>query len=438
MNDTLKSTQQLNLCFTILVCLNFLIIVFMASVMMISIENITVNGDARSFLDILTYAPRIATYKIITRPLISFTCILVCIHQCYQHRDHPIFCFYLIVFELISSAYIMYCLGLSSNSIMLLVIAHIFYSYKSVDKMKLLMGVSVTLYILSNFSILYGIQVIPFRAYLQLYNAMGKMLLTSLYTMLNAGNVVVFVVFMYFMIRKENSESKKVMELNDELLTLNLHLQEYAILQKKAGETQERNRLAREIHDTLGHTLTGLSVGIDAAIMILDIDSETTKQQLAVLSETARQGLKDVRRSVEKLRPDALERFSLQDALEKMIQDFKMASNVKVNFICHLENLYLSKEEDEVVYRIIQEGMTNAVRHGKATEIFITLSIEGDHLIIIIEDNGIGCEEIKYGFGLHHMEERLRIINGSLRAYGSDGFIIIAEIPLRKEVKNNG
>ena len=71
---------------------------------------------------------------------------------------------------------------------------------------------------------------------------------------------------------------------------------------------------------------------------------------------------------------------------------------------------------------------------GKAKEVYISFALEKDTLILVIEDDGIGCEEIKQGFGLHHMEERVKLLNGTLRVYGYDGFMIIAEIPLRREI----
>ena len=91
----------------------------------------------------------------------------------------------------------------------------------------------------------------------------------------------------------------------------------------------------------------------------------------------------------------------------------------------------LSQDEEDAVYRIVQESVTNAIRHGHATEIDVQLSGENRRLSIVIQDNGIGCEKIELGFGLRHMRERLRLLGGSLRVDGKKGFRIEATIPLR-------
>lgn len=117
-----------------------------------------------------------------------------------------------------------------------------------------------------------------------------------------------------------------------------------------------------------------------------------------------------------------------------MIQEFQGVTDVVIHFVCHLPHLTFDKDEEEVIYRIIQEGMTNAVRHGKAKEIFISIAKENDTLILIIEDDGIGCENIKPDFGLHHMQERIALLQGDIRFYGSNGFVILAEIPIREGI----
>ena len=101
--------------------------------------------------------------------------------------------------------------------------------------------------------------------------------------------------------------------------------------------------------------------------------------------------------------------------------------------MCHLSSLDFHQDEEEAIYRIVQESMTNSVRHGHATEIYITFARDEDTLIIIIEDNGTGCAEIKEGFGLHHMKERVRLLSGDVHFYSNHGFEVIVEIPLRKE-----
>ena len=143
-------------------------------------------------------------------------------------------------------------------------------------------------------------------------------------------------------------------------------MKEFAVEVEKNAEVRERNRLAREIHDTLGHSLTGIVAGIDACLTMIDISPEATKQQLTKIGNAARQGMTDVRRSVSKLRPDALEKLELEDAIIKMLQDTSAASGTDIRFENEVKPLKFHEDEEEVIYRVVQEATTNAIRHGHA------------------------------------------------------------------------
>ena len=193
----------------------------------------------------------------------------------------------------------------------------------------------------------------------------------------------------------------------------------------------ERNRIAREIHDTLGHTMTGLSAGIDACIALIDYSVDETKKQLSIISGVARQGLKDVRRSMKKLRPDTLERESLESAIEKLITETMSTSKVSIEFQSFLPSLVFEDDEEDTIYRIVQEGITNAIRHGHASRIFINFKKVDIWLVIRIRDNGIGCKDIHKGFGLTHMKERVDMLHGTVTYSSNNGFQVVAKLPIR-------
>ena len=121
---------------------------------------------------------------------------------------------------------------------------------------------------------------------------------------------------------------------------------------------------------------------------MLQADPGLALKQLDRLSTVAKEGLRDVRRSVNKLRPDALENHSLAEALKQMIDRFVESTGVEVVFVCHLAFLQFQADEEETIYRIVQESMTNSVRHGNADKIYVSFGKDEDSLIIIIEDNG--------------------------------------------------
>ena len=159
---------------------------------------------------------------------------------------------------------------------------------------------------------------------------------------------------------------------------------------ERNAETRERNRLAREIHDTLGHALTGIVAGIDACITMLDYSPEATRSQLEKVGTVARQGITDVRRSVSKLRPDALEKLPLEEALRTMLDNMASASGVNISFENQVRPLKFHEDEEEAVYRVIQEASTNAIRHGHAARISICIAKKDQWLTVQVKDNGCG------------------------------------------------
>ena len=198
---------------------------------------------------------------------------------------------------------------------------------------------------------------------------------------------------------------------------------------EKMAEDKERKRISREIHDTLGHALTGISAGIDACIALIDIDPQKSKEQLLVISNVVRESIKDVRRSLYKLRPGALDQRTLKDGLIKMIEEFQSVSHLNVDLYYEWENVDFENTKEDIIFRIIQETMTNALRHGHASHIEIHLFDEEEKYMIIMQDNGSGCKEIHYGYGLKQMHERVAILNGTIHFYSEEGFRTVVEIP---------
>ena len=182
------------------------------------------------------------------------------------------------------------------------------------------------------------------NSYIQYYPASAQQLIYGVSNILISLNVVLFIIYCVYVINAQRGTIEQINELYHEIQTANEQLQEYASMTEKMTQTKERNRLAREIHDTLGHTLTGIATGLDACLALIDISPEQTKKQLKLLSEVSREGIKDVRRSVSELRPDALERLSLDAAIRKMIIDMSQASDVKIYF--STEEKHLKFDED--------------------------------------------------------------------------------------------
>ena len=138
-----------------------------------------------------------------------------------------------------------------------------------------------------------------------------------------------------------------------------------------------------------------------------------------------------MRRSVKALRPDALETLDLKRALIQMMEETKCSTGVDILYEIGTKLKSFDKDEEDIIYRIVQESITNAIRHGKAHKIWVRIDRSFKMLEIHIKDDGIGCSNIQKGFGLHHMEERLSMLHGSLSYHGNDGFTVDAQIPIR-------
>lgn len=283
-----------------------------------------------------------------------------------------------------------------------------------------------------------GFRITSLETYLGYFEGDVCSALLGVKNVLNSLNTLLFLFYIVWLVRIQMSEKERILNLNaqlntanEELQKANLRLEQYAEESVKMTETRERNRLAREIHDTLGHALTGIITGIEACEMLMDVAPEATKVQLGAIAEVARQGMTDVRRSVKALRPDALEKFNLEEALAQTMEEMRLATNAKIEYRCTTPLKGFNEDEEEIIYRIVQECITNSIRHGKADRITIEIDREYNMLNIRIKDNGIGCKKIEKGFGLHHMDERLRMLQGTLQYSGEDGFLVEAQIPIR-------
>lgn len=336
--------------------------------------------------------------------------------------------------EVVLSIGLMYLTNFASNMILLLLIANSLMTLKNQKLLVVNVGLSLLIYLFCNQEIISVVlPVTDLSYYMGIYTKQASILFESIKSILSTFAIVAFMGFIALYLNTQLNEKNRISKMNQDLQELNQQLEDMADMREKMGETRERNRLAREIHDTLGHTLTGLSIGLDACNTLVDVDPEMAKNQLTKLADVARNGLTEVRASVSKLRPDALAKHTLKESLDEMIMKMVNATGVKIDFVCHLQSLDFQPDEQDTIYRIVQEGVTNSLRHGHATHIYISFALYKETLIIIIEDNGIGSQDIKEGFGIHHMRERVNLLHGKVRYYSNHGFELIVEIPIRKE-----
>ncbi len=333
---------------------------------------------------------------------------------------------------------LMKSLNLAYDGIVLLAVADLMHRYHGENQSWLLLVAMLGLYFMANYNMaIFQRHVAPFDVYAAYYRPEVQSVLLAIKNAFQSLNIVLFVLYLVLLVQSQHHEKERIASLNKQLEEANVRLRAYALEAERTAEMRERNRLAREIHDTLGHTLTGIAAGLDACIVLVDAAPAVVKKQLEKIRETARHGIVDVRRSVKKLRPDDLEKLPLQQAIKKVIAEFSASSGVEIQLVELGWPEKLREDEEEVIYRIVQEGITNARRHGKATKVTVTCGLEPGRFYIIIADNGEGCAETKQGFGLRHMEERLELLHGRLRYWSDKGFTLEATIPMGKNVMDN-
>ena len=270
------------------------------------------------------------------------------------------------------------------------------------------------------------------RSYMLFYpHSISRTLLFIFYT-LCALNMISFTVFCIKVIQEQKGIIDEKNKLYGELKKANEKLKEYADIKEKMGQTKERNRLAMEIHDSVGHSLTGISVGVDTCLAIMDKNPAAAKTQLQVISGVAKDGIADIRRSVSTLRSDSGTQTPLDQNIKNMIEKTKRATGIEIQFICYV-HLCFGEDEENAIFRIIQESVTNAIRHGKATKIVIVISSQNDNLEIVVSDNGCGCKNLIDGFGITHMKERIALLHGSIGFISHNGFTVEALLPLREK-----
>ena len=412
--------------------LNLAAVCLVAGSMAYSIQAVVDAMEAEAFLELVRVRPW-KPQTMLATALICYLCLvfLSCLGQLWEHKRRALRNT-VMVLEMLFCIGATVAMNMDYNGLVLLVVADMVRGQKG-SKQKVVLGVAIVgLYTIVNHNLtgaclIYTSDAADDTAYGDLS---GPRLLRTL-SVFSSMNLVLFILYMTMLIQGEYRERERIQNLNDQLEEANQKLKEYAAEAEKNAEMRERNRLAREIHDTLGHALTGIVAGIDASLTMLDIAPEAAKQQLMKIGEVARQGITDVRRSVSKLRPDALEKFDLERAVTKLLEDTSAASGAEITFDHQVTPLKFHEDEEEAIYRVVQEATTNAIRHGHATKIHIAISKVGQWLTITVKDNGTGCGAVEEGFGLKHMQERLELLNGSLSYDGRDGFWIEARIPIR-------
>lgn len=229
-------------------------------------------------------------------------------------------------------------------------------------------------------------------------------------------------------------QSRKQLEIAHQKLEMtHEQLRQYALLIEDQATLQERNRIAREIHDGLGHTLAAQTIQMNNALLFWQSDDDKALTFLKQAKQLGAEALLEIRRSVSVLRSNPLQGQLLESAIEKLLKDFQHSTGIELSSNISLP-LSLPTEVNTTVYRIVQESLTNIYKHAQATAVSVQLQQQGGILDLSIEDNGKGFNPTQNttGFGLQGMRERALALGGQfhLHSQPGEGCRVCVSLPL--------
>lgn len=246
--------------------------------------------------------------------------------------------------------------------------------------------------------------------------------------------LIIFLLLLH--LRKELSLKTNVEGLYEQLRRSNYELDaarsrllDYSKQIEKITKLEERNRISRELHDSIGHNLTGILMQVDAAKQVMEVDRDKGMEILEAAYKNINTSIEAVRQTVREIKPSKYQTHKA--SILELINRFTIDTGVNVEYKTSGIPYELFPSIEMVLYRNIQEALTNAVRHGGAANILVHIIYKNECTEVVISNNGTGCKEIKKGLGLSGMEERLEIIGGSIKYEIESGFSIHMYIPIR-------
>lgn len=382
----------------VLVWLNLIAVLFNSSVFYLASVYIVQSNMSFEFLNKINFLPG-APLTIFWSSTLSY--LLLAIVMTYRHyfkkdEEHNS---RLLLIEFFLTILVFWNLRFTYNGVILLYFVDLFISLRNKEpsrQLNLWLGMAVfilVIFSLTDTVLIENISNIPqLDTYIEFLPLATK---TTVILISNVLNVVNLIIFMGILV----------------LYAIYLHNREYEIKEKLAKAAQ-----------------TNLELKNYAAKVLIDLNPEKAKEQLTKVSQVVKQGLEGIRAALNKLRPGALENYTLQAALKKMLSEYSELSQMKFDFQYEWGSAEFEKTTEDVIFRVVEESVTNALRHGHASQVSIHFLVNKNYQILI-KDNGSGCSKIKPGFGLTQMKERVAIIGGHIEFKSGDGFEIKVEIP---------
>ncbi|MBI0093413.1 sensor histidine kinase [Lactobacillus sp. M0403] len=421
--------------------LNFFAILFNATLFVYATDYVIKSSQSYQFLESLHHIPD-SPQAIFWESMISFS-VLAAVMAFHHHyvKDNAKLSNTTVFIEFTLAILVFLSLRLTYNGIFLLVFVDFIISnrnqYDFRDYLIWIVVVAFLLFLLviTDYSILSHFMTLPdltiYLNFLPISIGPKLLVLKNFMTILNLSLfVLILIYFAIYQLNQENDIQNKLALASK----ANYELKNYAALSEYIAKDRERKRIARDIHDSVGHALTGIAAGIDATLVLIDINKDEAKNQLEKIQIAVKQGIKDVRKALNRIRPGALNNYTLKESLKKMLKEYADISRIKIDFSYHWGSADFEKTTEDVVFRIIEESITNSLRHGHASQVSIACTKPNQNTYqMVIKDNGLGAKEIIPGYGITQMKERVAIINGKISFDGQNGFKIVVDIPVEDD-----
>lgn len=421
--------------------LNFFAILFNATLFVYATDYVIKSSQSYQFLESLHHIPD-SPQAIFWESMISFS-VLAAVMAFHHHyvKDNAKLSNTTVFIEFTLAIFVFLSLRLTYNGIFLLVFVDFIISnrnqYDFRDYLVWIVVVAFLLFLLviTDYSILSHFMTLPdltiYLNFLPISIGPKLLVLKNFMTILNLSLfVLILIYFAIYQLNQENDIQNKLALASK----ANYELKNYAALSEYIAKDRERKRIARDIHDSVGHALTGIAAGIDATLVLIDINKDEAKNQLEKIQIAVKQGIKDVRKALNRIRPGALNNYTLKESLKKMLKEYADISRIKIDFSYHWGSADFEKTTEDVVFRIIEESITNSLRHGHASQVSIACTKPNQNTYqMVIKDNGLGAKEIIPGYGITQMKERVAIINGKISFDGQNGFKIVVDIPVEDD-----
>jgi signal transduction histidine kinase len=252
--------------------------------------------------------------------------------------------------------------------------------------------------------------------------------------------ILTLTVIFTFALKQDRVKKDLAQELYDKLRISEEKLQEaYQTLEQYSQTIEEltlhreRTRISRELHDSAGHALSAIGIQLKAIQAIMNRSPEKAEAMVVYLTNYAHESLENVRRIVHEMRPIEFEKYEGIFAIQELIKNYQKMTGVNTRLILSTGDYSMNSDQSHQLYRIIQESLSNSLRHGKAKNIQISIQFLEEAIYSQIKDDGLGTSNLNYGMGLSGIRDRVKSLKGTMNIFSEagKGFEITINLPKR-------